>query len=623
MKCANCRLLNFLLIGFVATLMSTGAARAWWNDEWTIRKKLTIDTTEKGVAVNEPIGGNTPVLIRLFDGNFQFTSAKEDGGDLRFVAGDDKTPLKFHIEKWDGLMGEAFVWVNVPDLKPNAQTNIWLYYGNGGPKAMRTEDAKGTYDENTALVYHFGQPNSPATDASGNNNNALSAGISVAGSMIGGGLRLGGTNGVGIAPTPSLAWSEGQALTWSAWVKLTALKPNAALFSRRDIATAKSVVIGSNNGVPYVEVAAGTAVLRSGTGAPLLVNTWHHLAVVAAGAKITLFLDGESYSTLDAAIPALNTPMFIGGNADPLAAETGAVGEMDELKISKVARPAGFIKMAALSEGGGDKASRLLTFATEEAPTNWLSGLSNGYIGIIVRSLTVDGWVVIGLLFIMAVISWFVMISKALYLNSTTKGNSIFVREWHHIANDLTVLDTGETDHIKSLGEKLGAKSERDVRNASVYRIYRIGAEEIRHRLAADQGKSSKVLRSRSIQAIRAALDAGLVREMQKLNNMMVLLTIAISGGPFLGLLGTVVGVMITFAAVAQAGDVNVNAIAPGIAAALLATVAGLAVAIPALFGYYYLLSRVKDATSDMQVFIDEFVSKMAELYGGKAEDRN
>ena len=71
MKCANCRLLNFLLIGFVATLMSTGAARAWWNDEWTIRKKLTIDTTEKGVAVNEPIGGNTPVLIRLFDGNFQ------------------------------------------------------------------------------------------------------------------------------------------------------------------------------------------------------------------------------------------------------------------------------------------------------------------------------------------------------------------------------------------------------------------------------------------------------------------------------------------------------------------------------------------------------------------------
>jgi len=105
------------------------------------------------------------------------------------------------------------------------------------------------------------------------------------------------------------------------------------------------------------------------------------------------------------------------------------------------------------------------------------------------------------------------------------------------------------------------------------------------------------------------------VRETQKLNRLMVLLTIAISGGPFLGLLGTVIGVMITFAAIAAQGDVNVNAIAPGIAAALAATVAGLVVAIPSLFGYNYLLSRVKDTTSDMQVFIDEFVTRMAEFY--------
>jgi len=108
------------------------------------------------------------------------------------------------------------------------------------------------------------------------------------------------------------------------------------------------------------------------------------------------------------------------------------------------------------------------------------------------------------------------------------------------------------------------------------------------------------------------------VRETQKLNSLLVLLTIAISGGPFLGLLGTVVGVMITFAAIALQGDVNVNAIAPGIAAALAATVAGLMVAIPALFGYNYLLSRVKEITSDMHVFIDEFVTKIAEYYGGQ-----
>jgi biopolymer transport protein ExbB len=94
-----------------------------------------------------------------------------------------------------------------------------------------------------------------------------------------------------------------------------------------------------------------------------------------------------------------------------------------------------------------------------------------------------------------------------------------------------------------------------------------------------------------------------------------VMLTIAISGGPFLGLLGTVVGVMITFAAIAASGDVNVNAIAPGIAAALVATVAGLGVAIPALFGYNYLITRIKDSTVEMQVFVDELVTRMAESY--------
>ena len=45
-------------------------------------------------------------------------SARDDGSDIRFVAGDDKTPLTFHIEKYDSLLGEAFVWVKVPDLKP-------------------------------------------------------------------------------------------------------------------------------------------------------------------------------------------------------------------------------------------------------------------------------------------------------------------------------------------------------------------------------------------------------------------------------------------------------------------------------------------------------------------------
>jgi len=56
-------------------------------------------------------------------------------------------------------------------------------------------------------------------------------------------------------------------------------------------------------------------------------------------------------------------------------------------------------------------------------------------------------------------------------------------------------------------------------------------------------------------------------------------------------------------------------------AAALVATVAGLGVAIPALFGYNYLISKIKNLSSDIQVFVDEFVTKMAEFYSSDRPD--
>jgi biopolymer transport protein ExbB len=140
--------------------------------------------------------------------------------------------------------------------------------------------------------------------------------------------------------------------------------------------------------------------------------------------------------------------------------------------------------------------------------------------------------------------------------------------------------------------------------------------QELEKRQIGESG--ARALSGLSLDAVKASVDADLVRESQRLNSNIVLLTIAISGGPFLGLLGTVVGVMITFAAIAAAGDVNVTAIAPGIAAALLATVAGLAVAIPALFGYNYLASRIKNISTDMQIFVDEFITRVAETYGEK-----
>src|SRR5476649_2618997 len=154
MKRANPLHRLLVLLGLAAALTFPATARAWWNTDWSSRKKITIDTSASGVPIAEAIG-TAPVLVRLHDGNFPFTAAKSDGSDLRFIAGDDKTPLAFHIEKFDSLLNEAFVWVKVPDLKPGAQTTLWLYYGNGGATATRIDDVKGTYDNDTVLVYHF------------------------------------------------------------------------------------------------------------------------------------------------------------------------------------------------------------------------------------------------------------------------------------------------------------------------------------------------------------------------------------------------------------------------------------------------------------------------------------
>jgi biopolymer transport protein ExbB len=191
-----------------------------------------------------------------------------------------------------------------------------------------------------------------------------------------------------------------------------------------------------------------------------------------------------------------------------------------------------------------------------------------------------------------------VMISKALYVARTDSANRRFLKEFR---DSTDVLGLGKSEQAAGYG------------NSSLYRLYQSGLRELVKRKV---GQDNRIFSALSMDAVKATIDADSVREGYALNSQMVLLTIAIAGGPFLGLLGTVVGVMITFASIAAAGDVNVNAIAPGIAAALLATVAGLSVAIPSLFGYNYLASRIKTIASDMQIFVDEFVTRVAETYG-------
>ncbi len=606
-----------LILALVCQLLGISPAQAWWNKDWTLRKKVSIDMTPNGGAITDPLGAPA-VLVRLSDLNFG--AAKEDGSDIRIIAADDKTPLPFHIEKFDSLMGAAFVWVKVPDLKPGATTTFWLYYGNQGNITGPGASEKATYDDDTTPVYHFAENAAPAHDSSGQGNDSQSN-ISTTDSLIGPGLRLGGKAPVTLPGSASLAWADGGALTWSAWIKPLALAPSSIIYSRRD--GGKDFLVGVDNGVPFVEV-NGT---RTGPGPAIAAASWHHLAVTAEGSTVTLYLDGGPYATLGTPLPGLTTVATLGGDTAPADASTpgastpgtntGFIGEMDELEMAKAVRPAGWIKFAAISQG--TDASKLLAVAPDEAPpASWLAG-SLGLFAVILHSVTLDGWAVIAVLGVMAIISWYVMITKFLYVNLVQKSNSLFLKEWRHVARDLTVLDHAEPDSVKSMGGRANPKMERAFAQSSLYRIYHVGSEEIGHRVNG----GDRALSTRSIQAIRSALDATLVRENHRINNGMVFLTISIAGGPFMGLLGTCIGVMITFAAIAATGEVNISAIAPGLAAALVATVAGLLVAIPALLGYNYLVSRMKEVSSDMQIFVDEFVAKMAELYNDEPAEVN
>ena len=119
----------------------------------------------------------------------------------------------------------------------------------------------------------------------------------------------------------------------------------------------------------------------------------------------------------------------------------------------------------------------------------------------------------------------------------------------------------------------------------------------------------------KSMEHITRVLERAVSQEALRLESGLILLAIAVSGAPFLGLLGTVWGVMSTFGHIAQQGSATMAAMAPGVSAALITTVAGLVVAIPSMFGYNWLVHNLRVLTVQLDNFAQELVSKMETEY--------
>ena len=426
------RLATLLLLVLGLVPLAAQPAHAWWNGDWPYRMKITADAGPKGANITQPIGP-TQVLIRLFGGNFNFDTADENGADLRVIAGDDKTPLHFHIERFDGLVDQiGLVWVDVPDLAPGAATDLYLYWGKKNPTPGG--DAKATYDPDQLLVYHFAEDNGVPHDSTGYGNNALTGGKRDDGGMIGFGLRLDGKTPVQIPASSSLGIAAGASMTWSLWVRPDDGVTSGVLYSVSDGGNGFS--FGLDQGVAYAQVTTAAGVTRTSAGAAVTPG-WHHIAVTASD-RLRVYVDGELRGEAAVGLPALNAAALLGGApppaavpaATPTAPDTNAqpaapnvaqpaapdaaatsppaaaasppaaatpaappnfAGVIDQFEISKTVRPVGAFLVAVHDEGPKPD---LLSFATPEQG----SLFGNSYIGIIVRAVTPDAWIVIGIL---------------------------------------------------------------------------------------------------------------------------------------------------------------------------------------------------------------------------------
>jgi biopolymer transport protein TolQ len=212
---------------------------------------------------------------------------------------------------------------------------------------------------------------------------------------------------------------------------------------------------------------------------------------------------------------------------------------------------------------------------------------------------TPEAKVIICCLVLLSIIAWSVMIAKAVQMSRAKKLNRFFNTEYRTQKSVLDVFDR----RVQADG-------------CPMFEVYQAGSLELDARLKNSDGTGRKRFVSLSgMEHVKRSMENTVAQESLKLEAGLILLSIATSGAPFLGLLGTVWGVMSTFGHIAMQGSATMTAMAPGVAAALITTVAGLLVAIPSMFAYNWLVHNLRVLTVELDNFAQELVSKMETEY--------
>lgn len=196
---------------------------------------------------------------------------------------------------------------------------------------------------------------------------------------------------------------------------------------------------------------------------------------------------------------------------------------------------------------------------------------------------------VLGLLLVMSVISWSVLWERGRLLRKVAKADGAFLRAFRggRRLAEARLLAAQYPDSLVAKVAQAGAS-----------------ALEASGRGAGDTDAVAIELASRAMQRARAD-------EMERLERHVSFLATVGSVAPFIGLMGTVWGVMTSFLNIGVQGSASLVVVAPGIAEALIATLAGLAAAIPAVIGYNSLVARLRSIDGGAGSFVTEFADAL------------
>jgi biopolymer transport protein TolQ len=200
--------------------------------------------------------------------------------------------------------------------------------------------------------------------------------------------------------------------------------------------------------------------------------------------------------------------------------------------------------------------------------------------------------VVLAVLLIFSLYSWTIIFSKLRMLGASRKANLRFLRAFRKAANFEAVMVASE-----------------QFRPSPLVSVFDFGYEE-----AERQVKSRGKIVNRT--AVERSLQIGISEELAKLENSMSLLATTASVTPFIGLFGTVLGIIRAFQDLSSQGSTGLKAVGPGIADALFATAAGLLAAIPAAIFYNYFGHRIREVGARMEDFAMEFLNMAERTFG-------